>query len=242
MPYRIKLFLIILPVLFAVSCSTDDAGGEKDYISTKDRKLCDCYRERHNRIQIDYDSELKKDFKFWQSKFKQLKHMNRESIINLISAFEKGQIVPGADSTEILNYQTKIEMRFLSECIEWDSYFNRESKQYGQMVEVEMNLPWDNSRKSWKIRMEARKKIINKIDDGQWLNSIYLFVAKEVYGDTKKMQDFEKARSIQVEIDEENRKRQKEYDKLERNIPPPPKLIAPPEMEEIWEEDQDDEL
>lgn len=241
----IHFFLTIISLTIFSSCDSNESLGEAEYSNKSDKVICDCYRERHDRNDIDYDEELKKDFKYWNSKIPEFDNMDKATIIQLIDDFKNDKIIISL-TEDYVEYESKLNYRYFHECVEKDSYVNPESKKIYEVLDYvpeHMMDMQDSTQTLWEMKLDESRKIISSLDDAQLLNPFYIGAVKYLYKEYLKMSAFEKEAKIEAQKELERQRiieEQNEYIRL-NPPPPPPRAVPPPTIEvEVWENEEEE--
>jgi hypothetical protein len=229
--------LLILGILYACS---DDGNEENDYHDKADRKVCECYEERHDRNDIDYNAELKNDFEFWKARIPQFKKMDRESLLAVIKAFRDEKVK--VNQADISAYDSKIRFRNLRSCILKDARLNPDTKKVKEVLDFDIAMAIEGTglaaaENTWRLSLERVQKMAEELDDLQMLNPFYVRAVVLLYADYSKLLE---SRKEEVTLKENLEREMKEL----RDVPPPPPhvIMAPPPVEEIIREEPTEEV
>jgi hypothetical protein len=227
-----KFVYFLFGLLMIAACDSNEPPSEN-----LGEQTCECYRKKHNANNVNYDASLSLDVAFWKSKFKQLKAINRASMNDLLSAYENGDIIPGKDSSEMLNHKNNVKSYLLEDCLYKLSTIDRKLQAYLDLGDEGLYQPWEFDKESWEIRLKAHKANLKKLNDEEWMTPHYLNIAQYLYEDYLRMLAFEKSKAELLKIENEKISQQavqEEYEKLHPPPPPPPPniMIATPPLDE----------
>ena len=224
-------FIVLLSIITSCGSNQKSEEAASPYQAAND-SICDCYRQKHEEMGIDYDAELEKALNYWKNDVSVLKSLAFEDIIRMLEDLENDKIAKLGDSIYLRPENHALNYDLLRTCVKQQAEVNTFIAQQVAMMDVIVLGP-TTDKSVMLAQIKELRKVIQKMDETQKWNRPFL-LRGATYAYANKIRTLHAIAGANELVEEEP------Y--YEEPHPPPPVEIAPPPIEEIHIEENTEEL